>query len=72
MPMGCGGGIHDGGVRLYPGSDHCPTHSTGSKADTRIAADPFHLPCVREGVDIEDVLLFSKPDRGWTGVPSLL
>ena len=69
MPMGCGGGIHDGGVRLYPGSDHFSPHDTGGKTDTRIAADTFHLPSVRQGVDIQDALLFSKPDRGLDGRP---
>src|SRR5215510_15694841 len=69
MPMGCGGGIHDGGIRLHPGSDDCATHSTGGNADTRMAAYPSHLPSIREGVDIQDALLFSKPDWGLDGRP---
>src|SRR6266511_1640309 len=69
MPMGCGRGIHDGGFRLYPGSDHCPSHGTGGKTDMRIAAYPFDLPSVREGIDIQDTLLFSKPDRSLDGRP---
>jgi hypothetical protein len=69
MPMGCGGGIHDGGVRLYPGSDHFSPHDTGGKTNTRVAAYPFDLPSVREGVDIQDAMLFSKPDGGLDGRP---
>ena len=69
MPMGCGRGIHDGGFRLYPGSDHCATHGTGGKTDTRMAAYPFDLPSIREGIDIQDALLFSKPDGGLDGRP---
>jgi hypothetical protein len=69
MPMGCGGGIHDGGVRLYPGSDHFSPHDTGGKANTRVAAYPFDLPSVREGVDIQDAMLFSKLDGGLDGRP---
>src|SRR5215510_8068225 len=69
MPMGGGRGIHDAGVRLHPGSDHFSTHSTGSNTDTRIAADTFDLPSVRQGVDIQDALLFSKPDGGLDGRP---
>jgi len=71
MPMGCGRGIHDGGVRLHPGSDDGATHRTGGKTDTWITAYPFHLPSIREGVDIQDALLFSKPDRGldWCPIP---
>src|SRR5262245_14887538 len=61
MPMGCGCGNHNGGVRLHPGSDHGAAHRTGGKTDTRIAAYPFHLPSVRQGVDIQDAVLFSKP-----------
>ena len=60
MPMSCGHGIHNGGIRLHPRSDHCPAHGTGGKTDTRIAAYPFHLPNVRQGIDIQDALLFSK------------
>jgi hypothetical protein len=69
--MGGGRGIHDGGVRLYPGSDHGAAHGTGGNADTRIAEDTFHLPGVRQGVDIQDVMVFSKPDRGlnWCPIP---
>ena len=69
MPMGCGGGIHDGGVRLCPGSDHFSPHDTGGKANTRVAAYPFDLPSVREGVDIQDAMLFSKLDGGLDGRP---
>jgi DNA-binding protein HU-beta len=61
MPMGCGYGIHDGGVRLPPWSGHLSAHSTGSKTDTRITAYPFDLPSIREGIDIQDAMLFSKP-----------
>ena len=69
--MGCGRGIHDGGFRLHPWSDHDAAHSTGGKTDTRMAADTFHLPSVRQGVDIQDAMLFSKPDRGldWRSIP---
>ena len=69
MPTRCGRGIHDGGVRLHPGSDHGATHSTGGNADTRIATYAFHLPSIRQGVDIQDAMLFSKPDRGLHGCP---
>jgi hypothetical protein len=71
MPMGCGRGIHDGGFRLHPGSDHFSAHSTGGKTDMRIAAYPFHLPSVREGVNIQDTLLFSKSYGGlnWRSIP---
>jgi hypothetical protein len=69
MPMGCCRGIHDGGFRLHPGFDHGAAHGTGGNADTRVAAYAFHLPRVRQGVDIQDVLLFSKPDGGLDGRP---
>src|SRR2546425_6141921 len=69
MPMGCGRGIHDGGFRLHPGSDHWAAHGTGGNTDMRIAAYPFHLPSVRQGVDIQDAMLFSKPYRGLDGRP---
>ena len=71
MPMGCGRGIHNGGFRLHPGSDHCAPHSTRGKTDTRMAAYPFHLPRVRQGVDIQDAMLFSKPYGGldWASHP---
>src|SRR5215470_17540313 len=69
MPIGCGGGIHDGGCRLRPGSDHGATHGTGGKTDTRMAAYPFHLPSVRQGVDIQDTTVFSKPYWGLDGRP---
>jgi hypothetical protein len=69
MPMGCGRGIHDGGFRLHPWSDHCAAHGTRGYADTRMAAYPFHLPSVREGVDIQDALIFSKPYGGLDGCP---
>ena len=64
MPIGCGRGIYDSGVRLHPRSDHCPAHSTGGNADTRVAAYAFHLPSICQGVDIQDALIFSKPYRG--------
>jgi hypothetical protein len=37
----------------------------------RIAAYPFHLPSVREGVNIQDTLLFSKSYGGlnWRSIP---
>src|SRR4029450_7188494 len=63
MPMRCGRGIHNGGFRLHPGSNHLSTHGTGGNADTRIAAYAFHLPSIRQGVDIQDSLLFSPPPR---------
>src|SRR5262245_24387451 len=63
MPMSGGRGIHDGGVRFHPGSDHLSTHGTGGKTDTRSATYSIDLPSVREGIDIEDALFFSKPDR---------
>jgi hypothetical protein len=69
MPMGGGRGIHDGGFRLHPGSDHVAAHGTGGNADTRMAAYPFDLPGIREGVDIQDAMLFSKPYRGLDGCP---
>src|SRR5215470_6821114 len=69
MSMGGSRGIHDGGVRLHPGSDHGASHGTGGKTDTRRTAYAFHLPSVRQGVDIQDALLFSKPDRGLDGRP---
>ena len=69
MPMSGGRGIHDGGFRLHPGSDHCAAHGTGGKTDTRSAAYPFDLPSVRQGVDIQDTLVFSKPYRGLDGCP---
>src|SRR5215475_7056365 len=67
MPMGCGCGIYDGGFRLYPGSDHLSTHGTGGNADMRVAAYAFDLPSIRQGIDIQDSLLFNKPDRGLDG-----
>jgi hypothetical protein len=69
MPMGCGRGIHDSGFRLHPGSDHFAAHGTGGKTNTWIATYPFDLPSVREGVDIQDAMLFSKPYRGLDGCP---
>src|SRR5215467_12026711 len=71
MPMGGGRGIHNGGFRLYPGSDHFSTHRTRGKTDTRIVANSFDLPSVRQGVDIQDTILFSKPDGGldWCPIP---
>src|SRR5262245_45767626 len=64
MSMGGGRGIHDSGFRFHPGSDHGAAHRTGGNADTRMAAYPFHLPSIRQGVDIQDTMLFSKPDWG--------
>src|SRR5215510_631414 len=69
MPMGCGRGIHNGGVRLHPGSNHGAAHGTGGNADTRVATYPFDLPSVRESIDVQDALLFSKPDWGLDGRP---
>src|SRR5215475_11381491 len=71
MSMGGGRGIHDSGFRFHPWSDHGAAHGTRGNADTRIAAYAFHLPCVRQGVDIQDALLFSKPDGGldWRPIP---
>src|SRR5262245_22445667 len=69
MPTRCGRVIHDSGFCFYPRSDHCPAHRTGGNADTRMAADTFHLPRVRQGVDIQDALLFSKPDGSLDGCP---
>jgi len=36
-----------------------------------MAANPFHLPGVRQGVDIQDAMLFSKPYGGldWRPIP---
>jgi hypothetical protein len=69
MSMSCGRGIHDGGFPLHPGSDYCATHRTGGKTDMRIAAYAFDLPSLRQGVDLQDTLLFSKPDGGLDGRP---
>jgi hypothetical protein len=70
MSMRCGRGIHDGGFRLHPGSDHSTAHGTGSKTNTRMAAYPFDLPSVRQGVDIQDAPVFSKPYRGLDWCPT--
>ena len=67
--MGGGRGIHDGGFRLHPGSDHGAAHGTGGKTDTRMTAYAFHLPSVRQGVDIQDAIVFSKPYGGLNGRP---
>jgi hypothetical protein len=67
--MGCSRGIHKDGVRCGPGSDHGAAHGTGSATDTWIAAYPFDLPGVRQGVDIQDPVLFRKPDWGLDGRP---
>ena len=69
MSMGGGRGIHDGGFCLHPGSDHGAAHGTGGNADTRIATYPFDLPSLRQSVDIQDTLLFNKPDWGLDGCP---
>src|SRR5262249_17276568 len=69
MPMGCGRGIHNGGFRLHPWSNHGAAHSTGGNADTGIATYPFDLPSIRQGVDIQDAMLFSKPYGGLNGRP---
>src|SRR5215217_8971238 len=69
MPMGCGRGIHNGGFRLHPRSGYCPAHGTRGKTNTRMAAYPFDLPSVREGIDIQDALLFRKPDGSLDGRP---
>src|SRR5215470_17298384 len=69
MPMGCSRGIHDGGFRFHPGSDHGATHGTRGNAGTRMAAYSFHLPSVRESIDVQDALLFSKPDWSPHGCP---
>src|SRR5262249_45748361 len=71
MPMGGGRGIHNGGFRLYPGSDHFSTHSTRGKTDTRIAANSFNLSSVCQDVDLQDTILFSKPYGGldWCPIP---
>src|SRR2546423_2087961 len=71
MPMGCGRGIHDGGFRVHPWSSHGAAHGTGSKTDMRIAAYPFHLPSVCQGIDIQDSLVFRKPYRGLDWRPIL-
>jgi hypothetical protein len=69
--MDCGRGIHDGSVCLHPWSCHLSAHGTRGYADTRMAAYPFDLPSVRQGVDIEDSLVFSKPYWGldWCPIP---
>ena len=69
MPMRCGRGIHNGGFRLYPWSGHGTAHGTGGNADTKIAAYPLHLPSVRQSVDIQDALIFSKPYWVLDGCP---
>src|SRR5215831_16522939 len=69
MPMGCGRGIHNGSFGLYPWSDHFPAHRTRGNADMRMPAYPFHLPGVRQGVDIQNALVFRKPYRGLDGRP---
>ena len=69
MPMGGGRSIHDSGFCLHPGSGYCAPHHTGGDADARMAAYPFDLPSVRQGIDIQDALLFRKPDRGLHGRP---
>jgi len=69
MPMRCGRGIHDGGFRLHPGSNQLSAHSTGGNTDTRMAADTFDLPRVRQSVDIQDAMLFRKPYWGLDGRP---
>ena len=69
MPVRCGRGIHNGGFRLHPWSGHCAAHGARGKTDTRMAAYPFDLPNVRQGVDIQDAMLFSKPYRGLDGRP---
>jgi hypothetical protein len=37
----------------------------------RIAAYAFHRPSVRESIDVQDTLIFSKPDWGldWCPIP---
>ena len=71
MPMRYGRGIHNGGFRLHPGSGYCAAHGTGGNTDTRMAAYAFHLPSVREGVDIQDSLVFGKPygSLDWCPIP---
>src|SRR2546426_4132288 len=71
MPMGCGRGIYDSGFRLHPGSDHGAAHGTGGKTHTRITAYPFHLPGVRQGVDIQDAIVLREPYEGldWRSIP---
>src|SRR5215471_2971348 len=69
MPMRCSCGIYDAGFCLYPWSDNFSTHGTGSNTDTRMAAYPFHLPSVRQSVDIQDAMFFSKPDGSLHGCP---
>src|SRR5262245_55304040 len=65
------GSIHDGGFCLHPWSGHGATHGAGGNTDPRIATDPFDLPGVREGVEIQDATVFSKPYRGpdWRPIP---
>ena len=69
--MGCGRGLHNGGFRLRPRSGHSATHGARGKTNTRMAAYAFDLPSVRQGGDIQDAMLFSKPDRGldWRSIP---
>jgi hypothetical protein len=71
MPMRCGHRIHNGGFRLHPWSSDCATHGTGGKTDPRMAAYAFHLPSVRQGVDIQDAMIFSKPygSLDWCPIP---
>jgi hypothetical protein len=38
--------------------------AAGGKTNTRMTAYAFDLPSIRQGVDIQDATVFSKPDRG--------
>jgi hypothetical protein len=67
MPMRCGRGIGNGSFRLQPGANHCAAHGTGGNPDARMAAYPFHLASVCQGVHIEDIMVFRKPYRGPDG-----
>jgi len=63
--------FHQPSFRLHPWSNHGAAHGTGGKTDTRITTYPFDLPSVRESVDIQDAMIFSKPYRGldWRPIP---
>jgi hypothetical protein len=69
--MVCGRGIHNGGFRLYPWVWLLCHAWYRGKTDMRIAAYAFHRPSVRESIDVQDTLIFSKPDWGldWCPIP---
>jgi hypothetical protein len=66
MPMGYHRGLHDGS----PWANHFSADGTGGKTGTRMTAYSFHLPSVRQSVDIQDYTVFSKPYGGLDLRPS--